>query len=134
MIRFIFGANGTGKTTEIINMIREDSEKCVPSFLIVPEQEALQAERLTLSLLPPAAQLSLEVLNFSRLYNRVCREYGGLSYKYASEPIRHLLMWQNLKKLSPSLKEEKNFNSNFLHYQKTFFFHIEKQSMIFILN
>ena len=97
MITLIYGSYGSGKTTSILNSIREDTEKGIHTFLIIPEQDAVQTERRTLDLLPPTAQLHLEVLSFSRLYNRVCREYGGLSYRYITKPIRHLLMWQNLR-------------------------------------
>ena len=105
MIRFIYGNRGSGKTTQIIQHIRKDAEAGIPSILIVPEQEAVQAERLTLSTLPESAQLTVEVLNFSRLYNRVCRECGGLSYSYINNPTKHLLMWLALKQVSPTLKE-----------------------------
>ncbi len=100
MIRFIYGTYGSGKTTEILKSIAEDSKAQVRSFLIVPDQEALQYERLTLSSLPPSSQLSLEILSFSRLYNRVCREYGGLSYSYITKPMRSLIMWKSLRELS----------------------------------
>ncbi len=105
MIKFIFGKYGSGKTTEILRMIKEDAEKGVASVLIVPEQEAVQTERLTLTKLPNNAQLTLEVLNFSRLYNRVCRDYGGLCYSYATKPIKHLLMWQTLRLVFQNLKQ-----------------------------
>ena len=105
MINFIFGAKGCGKTFEIINMLRRDAEAGIPSILIVPEQEAVQAERLTLEQLPPEAQLSLEVLNFSRLYNRVCREYGGLCYSYVTSPLKHIIMWKTLRCIYPHLKK-----------------------------
>ena len=62
MINFFFGNNGSGKTSRLINMIAEDAEKGIPCILIVPEQEAVQTERLTLNALPPTAQLTLEVL------------------------------------------------------------------------
>lgn len=105
MITLLFGIYGSGKTTAILESIAKDTANGIHTFLLVPEQEAVQSERATLELLPPSAQLDLEVLNFSRLYNRVCREYGGLSYRYATPPIRHLLMWQNLRELSPLLEE-----------------------------
>lgn len=105
MIKFIYGSFGSGKTTEIMNMIAEDTKQGLPVFLLIPEQEAVQFERLTLSMLPVSSQLNLEVLGFSRLYNRVCREYGGLSYSYITKPIRSLLMWKNLRELSPLLEE-----------------------------
>lgn len=105
MITFIYGSFGCGKTTSVISSIQRDISNGIHTFLIVPEQDAVQSERRTLELLPASAQLELEVLNFSRLYNRVCREYGGLSYRYITEPIRHLLMWQNLRELAPLLSE-----------------------------
>ncbi len=100
MIKFIYGTYGSGKTTEILNAIAKDAKEQTRSFLIVPDQEALQYERLTLSALPPSSQLSLEVLGFSRLYNRVCRQYGGLSYSYITKPMRSLIMWKSLRELS----------------------------------
>ncbi len=104
MIQFLFGSYGSGKTTAVMDAIKKDTDAGIHTFLIVPEQEAVQSERATLELLPPSAGQYLEVLNFSRLYNRVCREYGGLSYRYMTKPIRYLLMWQNLKELSPLLE------------------------------
>ncbi len=105
MITFLFGAYGSGKTHAVLDAIEKDTQAGIPCFLIVPEQETVQAEHAALRRLPSSAQLTLEVLNFSRLYNRVCREYGGLSYGYVTPPIRHLLMWQNLRELAPLLEE-----------------------------
>ncbi|MBQ9085771.1 MAG: exodeoxyribonuclease V subunit gamma [Clostridia bacterium] len=110
MIRFIYGTYGSGKTTAILRDIARDTAAGIHTFLIVPEQESVQSERATLELLPPSSQLHLEVVNFSRLYNRVCREYGGLSYRYITSPIRHLLMWQNLRELAPLLEEYGNLS------------------------
>lgn len=105
MIRFIYGRHGSGKTTEILRLLRQDAEEGIQSILIVPEQEAVQAERMTLENLPDSAQLTVEVLNFSRLYNRVCRECGGLCYSYITTPTKHLLMWLALRQVSTTLKE-----------------------------
>lgn len=105
MITFLYGTYGSGKTTHILEQIAEDTAKGIHTFLMVPEQEAVLSERKTLERLPPSSQLSLEVLNFSRLYNRVCREYGNLSYRYITKPLKSLLMWQNLRELSPLLEQ-----------------------------
>ncbi len=105
MITLLYGSYGCGKTSSVISSIRKDTSAGIHTFLIVPEQDAVQSERRTLDLLPASSQLTLEVLNFSRLYNCVCREYGGLSYRYITKPIRHLLMWQNLRELAPLLTE-----------------------------
>ena len=45
MITFLYGAYGTGKTTEIMKQIGECTAKAIHTFLIVPEQAAVQAER-----------------------------------------------------------------------------------------
>ena len=104
MIRFIYGDHGNKKTQRILEMIKNDTQNGIHTFLIVPDQEALQYERLTLSQLDPSCQLELEILGFSRLYNRVCREYGDICYSYVTKPIRYLLMWKTLRELRSTLE------------------------------
>ncbi len=115
MISFIYGSYGCGKTTEILNRIRENTKNGIHTFLIIPDQEAVQFERLSLKVLPAASQLNLEILSFSRLYNRVCREYGGLDYTYITKPIRSLLMWKTLHELSPLLESMSNIPATDMH-------------------
>ena len=112
MITLIYGSHGFGKTTAVVNSIAKDTKNRKHTFLIVPEQETVQSERQTLLALPSSAQLYLEVLNFSRLYNRVCREYGGLSYQYITKPVKSLLMWQNLRELAPLLEKYGDLSLN----------------------
>ena len=104
MIRFLFGDDALGKTEHILEQLRKDADSDTVSILIVPEQQAVQTEILTLNALPPSAQLTLEVLNFSRLYNRVCREYGGLCYSYITKPMKHIMMWRAIREMAPNLK------------------------------
>ena len=104
MIKFIYSRWAQKKTKEITDMIANDHKCGVRSFLIVPEQFAVHTERHMLKELPASLQLDLEILNFSRLYNRVCREYGGLEYNYITKPLKHAMMWKNLKDLSPLLE------------------------------
>lgn len=111
MIRFLYGKNTDAKSNAIINAILNDTETGKESILIVPDQMAVSAEKMTLDNLPPSAQLKLEVLGFSRLYNRVCREYGGLCYSYITPPIKHLMMWQALREVAPLLAK---YNGNAL--------------------
>ena len=104
MITFVYGAPGFGKTHYVFSELQSDFEN---SILIVPEQETVACERYALERLPAKAQLSFEVLNFSRLANRVFRLYGGLSYHYISAGMKSLFMWQTLRKLAPALDEYK---------------------------
>lgn len=105
MIRFIFGLPGTGKTTWVVERIKQDVKEQKKALLIVPEQQTVEVERAMLATLPPSAQLSFEVLNFTRLANKLFRTFGGLSYHYITPGTKQLLMWQTLRELSGQLSE-----------------------------
>ena len=101
MVTFLYGPPGSGKTHTILEKMKQDAENGIRSFLIVPEQETVAFERKALLTLPLSAQLTAEVLNFSRLANRVFREYGGLCYHYIDNGAKAFLMWKTLKELAP---------------------------------
>lgn len=105
MIRFLYHAQSTATREKLTTSIREDLAAGQKAILLVPEQETVSTERRMLELLPPAAQLSFEVLNFSRLANRVFRVLGGLSYHAASPAVSALFMWQALGELAPCLRQ-----------------------------
>lgn len=73
------------------------------SILIVPEQLALSVEKQSALLFPAFAPVCFEVSNFSRLADRVFREEGGISYRYADRAAEVILMWKTLDDLSPEL-------------------------------
>lgn len=105
MINFIYGLPGTGKTTLIKNKIADDIKSGKQALLIVTEQQTVEVERSMLKLLPPSAQLNFEVLNFSRLANKLFRIYGGLSYNYITDGMKNLFMKRTLLELAPMLGE-----------------------------
>ncbi|MBR3966208.1 MAG: PD-(D/E)XK nuclease family protein [Clostridia bacterium] len=105
MLKLILGGAGSGKTTLITEMIKKDIESGKRAILIVPEQETVAREKEMLTVLPPSAQLSFEVLNFTRLANSVFRKYGGLTYNYITDGVKALAMWNTLRALSPLLSE-----------------------------
>lgn len=107
MINFIYGLPGTGKTTFISNKIKKDVENQKKALLIVTEQQTVEVETNMLKLLPPSAQLNFEVLNFSRLANKVFRLYGGLSYNYITDGMKNLFMKRTLIELAPLLNDYK---------------------------
>lgn len=72
-------------------------------FLIVPEQQAVSAEKELINILPPSAPLTFEVTNFTRLANTVYRSLGGISREYSSHAKEALVMWKTLTELSPFL-------------------------------
>ncbi len=103
MLNLILGGSGSGKTALIEEKIKKNIEKGEKVILLVPEQETVTSERRMLELLPPSAQLNFEVLNFSRLANRVFRQYGGLSYRNVSRGVKALTMWSTVTSLRPLL-------------------------------
>jgi len=105
MIKLIYGLPGTGKTTEISNQIKKSLDGKKKVLLIVPEQQTVEVERKMLKLLPPSVQLKFEVVNFSRLANKVFRKYGGLSYNYITAGMKNLFMKRTLLELAPMLGE-----------------------------
>ncbi len=105
MVKLIYGDTGSGKSEYILSCLEKDAREGVSAMLIVPEQQTVAAERELLERLPASAQLNIEVLNFSRLANRVFRKAGGLIYNYASAGQRSLIMWRALCQCAPMLTE-----------------------------
>ena len=105
MIYFIYGNPGTGKTETIFNKLQEDAQHQKNAIVIVPEQMTVAMERDVIKRLPASAQLHIEVVNFTRLANNLFRQYGGITYNYATPAVQKLLMWQAVKKAMPFLTE-----------------------------
>lgn len=106
-ITFLIGDSGCGKSTHIINEIKNDTENHIRSFLIVPEQQTILSEREIASLLPPTAQRYCEVLSFTRLADKIFREHGGLRCSALSKSDRSLVMYRAICESRDILKEYK---------------------------
>ena len=104
MLNLIYAKSGFGKTALIYENIKRDVENGKKAFLIVPEQQSVISEKQIVELCSNKCNMYLEVLNFTRLSNRVFREYGGLSYRYITKSGRMLMMWRTLSELAPLLK------------------------------
>ncbi|MBQ7906586.1 MAG: PD-(D/E)XK nuclease family protein [Clostridia bacterium] len=104
MVNLLYGDYGSGKSTYIIEKIKEDCQRGIPSFLIVPEQETVIAERQIATELEPRAQLYCEVTNFTRLANRVFRDFGGLKYNYISKSAKSLVMYRAICQCRENIK------------------------------
>ncbi len=105
MIKFIYGDPGTGKTEEIYKMLESDAKNRQNALLIVPEQMTVTVERELIKRLPPSAQLYIEVLNYTRLANKLFREHGGVAYNFSSRGLQKLLMWRAIMIATPFLSE-----------------------------
>lgn len=109
MITFVLGASGSGKSHTLYTKAAELLGQGERVIMIVPEQQALDAERRIADMTQNGesfiSTVNLEVLNFSRLANRVFRDFGGLSYNYINSGARALILWQALFDLSAVLEE-----------------------------
>ncbi len=94
MLSLICAPSGFGKTSQIYSEIENclQSDDTARLFLIVPEQESVRAEKALLDRFGNRINERLEVVNFSRLANRVFREAGGVTYKYVDTGGKDLLV------------------------------------------
>ncbi len=105
MINFLFGDCGSGKSTYIINEIKKDCENGKKVFLIVPEQQGVISEEALAESLSSSYQLQYEVLNFTRLANKVFRKHGGLKYNYVTKSAKSLIMYRAICECRESLAD-----------------------------
>ena len=59
MLKFIFGRPASGKTYNVLNMIKELSDSGKTAVLIVPEQFSFESERAVLKALGDKAALNV---------------------------------------------------------------------------
>lgn len=85
---------------EISGLVREGKRV----YLLVPEQQAVSAERDIMPSLPASAPLNFEVTNFTRLANTAMRMLGGIGKAYSDSAKETLIMWRTLTELSPFLE------------------------------
>ncbi len=107
MLKLLLGAFGTGKTTRLFEEIASDIAAGIPSFLVVPEQNTVIAEKAAALRLPGSAPLSFEVTNFTRLADTVFRRVGGVSTRYASTSVQALLASEALRDVAPMLSDHR---------------------------
>ena len=104
MIEFIYGVPSSGKTTLLYEKIRDKLASGGEAVLIVPDQEALDAEASIARLCRGIPTLGLRVYGFSRLADDVFRRYGGISYDQIDRSGQTLAMFLSVVSVSQSLK------------------------------
>ena len=105
MVTLLYGRSGSGKSFCVSERILEGLKRGERAILLVPEQETVNAERRLACILSDMPSVGLEVLNFSRLANRVFREAGGLSYRYIGNGAKRLIMRRAVNDIRASLME-----------------------------
>ena len=104
-VEFVYDSYGTEKIKYIKSRLKEDILAKRHAFWIVPEQYALECERIATEL---NGQLYVEVLNFTRLCNKAFRLWGDLKNNYIDASAKNLVMFRAL-----CVAREKNMLSEY---------------------
>ena len=105
MLTLILGRGKTGKTTRLLEAVREcPASGMARRILIVPEQLSHQTERLLSRTCGDWISFSAEVLSFTRLASRVRSLYGGCSRETLDQAGRILTARLALSSISSRLK------------------------------
>lgn len=67
MVNFVIGRSKTGKTTYLLEKIKETTDAGKKAVLLVPEQASFAAEKKVLETFGPVVSSNIQVMNFSRL-------------------------------------------------------------------
>lgn len=105
MLHRIFSVDARQKTEYFFRKIQKYLSEGKRIVLIVPEQMSVTYEAALASLCPSSSNFLLEVLNFSRLPNRVFRETGGLSFRPVDKTGKLLMLFRALQSLDGELKQ-----------------------------
>ncbi len=104
MIRLLLGRTGSGKTTTVIQNIREHLQKQHDVIFFVPEQQLFSMERSFLPLLSSDESAHLTITSFTKLCDTIEELYGGRTHTSLSKATEMMLMWFNLRSLNGLLE------------------------------
>lgn len=103
MVNYVFGMPGFGEKEHIYEKIKENIEKETRTYILVPEQYSLFAEKDMLKKLGFDAQKYVQVLTFSRLCNMVLSALGPLRMKYIDSAGKNMIAARTLQSLEKEL-------------------------------
>ena len=104
MLQFISGRAATGKTSTVLNLIKQDVLCGKDTVLIIPEQFSFESEKAVLELLGDNQMSKVAVLSFSRLSSEVERLVGGMCGTTLTDSDKLILMCQAINISADSLK------------------------------
>lgn len=99
MLELVFGRSGYGKTEYTFNKIKKlVSEGNKNILLITPEQFSLVSERKLLNDLKEQGINAVNNSSFTRLYEEIKKEYGGINLPQISKGAKLVIMVQAIEK------------------------------------
>lgn len=103
MLKFIFGIPASGKSQEILNILKNAVKENKQAVLIVPEQFSFETERAVLKEIGDDAFFNINVTTFSKLYSEILRLTGGLAAKVLTDSDKIIFMSKTLSAVSSQL-------------------------------
>ncbi len=104
MLKFILGRASSGKTTTIMDMIKNEACEGNKPVLIVPEQYSFESEKYILEMLGDEKASNVSVLSFTRLYDTIGRIKGGICGKILTDADKFILMNSAISSVKDNLK------------------------------
>lgn len=104
MLRLICGVSGTGKTTLILNEIKERALAGKSSILLVPEQFSSSAETGVFAVLGDRLSSFAGVFSFTSYAERLLKIYGGTAIPTLTDAGRVVLVRRALEALGDEIK------------------------------
>ena len=105
MLRFCFGASGSGKSTRLYNeVIKRSIENPGKSYyIIVPDQFTMQTQKDVVKMHPSKAIMNIDVLSFGRLSHRIFEELSVSSFSVLDDLGKSLILRRVSDILGPKL-------------------------------
>lgn len=104
MLHLILGQSGTGKTTRVLEQVKQNAAAGKNALLIVPEHASFETERRVCTELPAELAQRVDVFSFPRLAENIFRDCGGLSHRALDDMSRVVIMRMAVSEVQDSLR------------------------------
>lgn len=112
MLKFIFGRPASGKTYNVLKMIKESIACGRRVILIVPEQFSFEAEKEVLHSVGDSATLAVSVMSFTRLFDEVSRNVGGSASEILVDRDKIIFMHRALEESAAECPSWKRYSGS----------------------
>ncbi len=104
MLQLVLGVAGTGKTSWMLEKMKQQAEQGKNCIWLVPEQFSSSAEMMTYKILGDELGGTVEVLSFRTLAERIFKACGGLHAKVLTDAGRVVFVRRALDALGSDLR------------------------------
>lgn len=111
-LQLIYGRAGTGKSTVILEQVKNNLHSEVKQYIIIPEQFSYSEEKKLMAELQENSIINAEVITFKRMAERVQTEVAGRTKSLLSKSAKAMIMYSILDKQKDKLQYIKNSSNN----------------------